>query len=92
MVGAKSLEEIAHAFIKALETLDLDEMIRLRSPDCVQKIYPKSMGYPGMDNARSVKGLSLPLIPTSVRDPWGLTFWYSQKLPCCIRSRTPLFR
>ena len=62
MVGAKALEEIGHAFIKALETLDLNEMIRLRSPDCVQQIYPKSMGYPAMDNARSVGYLSLLLI------------------------------
>ena len=65
MVGANALEEIAHAFIKALETLDLNEMIQLRSPDCVQRIYPKSMGYPEMDNARSAEYRSLHLISTS---------------------------
>ena len=63
MVGAKILTEIAHAFIRALQTLDLNQMIRLPPPDCVQQIYPKSMGYPEMDNARLAKYLSIRLIP-----------------------------
>jgi hypothetical protein len=54
MAPAANLQELARNFIAALETLNLDNMIAIRSPDCTQKIHPKSMGYPLMDNAALV--------------------------------------
>ena len=51
MAPAPTLQEFAHKFIQALETLNLDRMIALRLPECVQQIYPASMEYLPMDNA-----------------------------------------
>lgn len=48
MAPTPTLQEFAHKFIQALETLG---MIALRPPECVQQIYPASMEYLPIDNA-----------------------------------------
>ncbi|KAL2044705.1 hypothetical protein N7G274_002479 [Stereocaulon virgatum] len=55
MVAAGFLEDIAHAFLKALGTLDLDKIFRLHPLDCEQPIYPKSMADPRMDKGKVSK-------------------------------------
>lgn len=46
----QTLTDTAHAFIDALASLNLDNMLALRTPDCQQYIWPMSLGRKPMGN------------------------------------------
>ncbi|MCJ1469623.1 hypothetical protein MMC07_008258 [Pseudocyphellaria aurata] len=46
-----ALQKLTHNYVKAIETLDVEQQIAPRLPDCIQQVSPKSLGHPPTDNA-----------------------------------------
>ncbi|KUL87488.1 hypothetical protein ZTR_04573 [Talaromyces verruculosus] len=50
MATAETLRDTGRKFIDALSSLEIDDMLKLRTPDCLQYIWPASMGRSPMTN------------------------------------------
>ncbi|KAF7513031.1 hypothetical protein GJ744_011297 [Endocarpon pusillum] len=52
MAPADTLKATANQFVEAANSLDMDRMIAVRSPDCVAYILPKSLAREPMSNEK----------------------------------------